>query len=747
MLSFLPFFGKIKCNARKGNIQNIIKIMNCMETKRLKEIIFIVVIIFSSLLVSLNFLDNSFLEKDKSLYYFKIFWVELLGWNFVLIPFFLILIAVYLIKENANFFFHLINCILVFIGIIFLIPDPLSKSNLLVNYVRSQIGEVFTFFLSLIFIFLPLLYIFEISLKKLLEETIPNFLFSLLKTMFLFAKKTGYFVLLLLERMGEIMRNSENKKRSNDLKNSAKDTLRNKTKQIEEINKSTQTKVAENNISKENQKKKFSLEIQNIDLERNSLCKIDNYYIPSPFFLHSFVSKIYARPKSNSTKDYSEILEETLKNFGINSKVVDVQIGPSITRYELQIDKGVKVSQVLRLKNDIALALAAIAVRIEAPIPGKSAIGIEVPNEKPIPVYLSDILTSSEFLESLYEIPLALGKDTAGNILIADLAKTPHLLIAGSTGSGKTVCINSIICSMLFKFPPTKLQLLLIDPKMVELVLYEGVPHIIDIITDVKKAPHALHSMVKLMEERYKLFSSRKVRNIQEYNSLEDVEKLPYIVIVIDELADLMMTSSNLVEGHIARLTQLARAAGIHLIIATQRPSTNVITGVIKANIPSRIAFAVASQIDSRVILDISGAENLIGRGDMLYMPIGSTRPIRAQGCYVGLKEIELIVKYWSMQPKPENLTYIDLEPTNILNNVDEMEEDPELLKQAAKIILEDKKASTTMLQRKLRIGFAKAGRIMDILEKLNIVGPQEGSKPRKILIQSPEELDKIFKK
>jgi DNA segregation ATPase FtsK/SpoIIIE, S-DNA-T family len=440
-------------------------------------------------------------------------------------------------------------------------------------------------------------------------------------------------------------------------------------------------------------------------------------------------------------------LEDALNNFGIKSKVIDVITGPSITRYELQIEKGIKVSQVLRLKNDIALALAAIAVRIEAPIPGKSAIGIEVPNDKPIPVYLSDILLTDDFLNTSYEIPLALGKDISGNIVISDLVRMPHLLIAGSTGSGKTVCINSIICSLLFNFAPTKLQLLLIDPKMVELILYEGVPHVIDIVTDVKKAPSALQQMVKLMEERYKLFSEKRVRNIQEYNNLEDVEKLPFVVIVIDELADLMMTAGNVVETHIARLTQLARAAGIHLIIATQRPSANVITGIIKANVPSRIAFAVASQIDSRVILDMSGAENLIGRGDMLYLPIGANRPIRAQGAFIGLKEIETIVKYWSIQPKPDNLIKIDLSSINLGSGSKDLEdeEDPELLKSAAKIILEDKRASTTLLQRKLRIGFAKAGRIMDILEKLGIVGPQEGSKPRKILIQSIEEIENIF--
>ncbi len=533
----------------------------------------------------------------------------------------------------------------------------------------------------------------------------------------------------------DILKDVKNKVSKNDLE--ADELKQNHTIQKEKENKQKKTKVSLT----------LDIEIDEEFIKENCIKEVDNYYIPSPKFLHSLVSKIYPRPKGNTVKDYSDILEDALNNFGIKAKVIDVIGGPSITRYELQIEKGIKVSQVLRLKNDIALALAAIAVRIEAPIPGKSAIGIEVPNDKPVPVYLSDILLSEEFLNTSNEIPLALGKDISGNIVIGDLVKMPHLLIAGSTGSGKTVCINSIICSLLFNFAPTKLQLLLIDPKMVELILYEGVPHVIDIVTDVKKAPVALQQMVKLMEERYKLFSERRVRNIQEYNNLEDVEKLPFVVIVIDELADLMMTSSNVVETHIARLTQLARAAGIHLIIATQRPSANVITGIIKANVPSRIAFAVASQIDSRVILDMSGAENLIGRGDMLYLPIGANRPIRAQGAFIGLKEIETIVKYWSIQPKPDNLIKIDLSSLNLnLGGKDlEDDEDPELLKAAAKIILEDKRASTTLLQRKLRIGFAKAGRIMDTLEKFGIVGPQEGSKPRKILIQSIEEIENIF--
>ncbi|MEN3014732.1 MAG: DNA translocase FtsK [bacterium] len=715
-----------------------------------REILFSLVIILGSLLIVIGLLNDSVLaERDVRLYELKKFLFNLLGWKFFVLPLLLLLGAMYLIGDRSkNFGLYLINILLLFLGIVLLFPDPLSvvgKFGLLLN---SFLGSILSFFIGLSLIVTSIIYFFDIPLVDLLENKIPSLINFIFKFSFEFTKKVIVFVLDLLDFLGgKLVRyiiGSKNSKinEKNTRISRIEQNPQNAKKTINQVN-SSEVKNEQTQVKK---RISFDFELSQDDLQKNSIAQVDGYYIPSPFFLQSFVSKIYPRLKGNTTKDYSEILEETLKNFGIASKVIDVQIGPSITRYELQIEKGVKVSQILRLKNDIALALAAIAVRIEAPIPGKSAIGIEVPNDKPVPVYLSDILTGEEFINSTYEIPLAIGKDTSGNVVLCDLTKTPHLLIAGSTGSGKTVCINSIICSMLFKFPPTKLQLLLIDPKMVELILYEGIPHVIDIVTDVKKAPNALLSMVKTMEDRYKLFSTKKVRNIQEYNSLQDVDKLPYIVIVIDELADLMMTSSNAVESHIARLTQLARAAGIHLIIATQRPSANVITGVIKANIPSRIAFAVASQVDSRVILDIAGAENLIGRGDMLYMPIGSTRPIRAQGCFVGLKEIELIVKYWQLQPKPDNLTPINLEVTTDIS-FESTEEDPELLKQAAKIILEDKKASTTLLQRKLRVGFAKAGRIMDILEKMNIVGPQEGSKPRKILIQNFEEIEKIFRK
>jgi S-DNA-T family DNA segregation ATPase FtsK/SpoIIIE len=738
-----------------------------VKNSKLKEVLFLLLLLLSSFILIISYFDFS---NDKLFLNIKFFLDNILGFNKWVLPAFIVLLSMFIFFENRNFWLHLLSSLFLVLPIVILFPDINSKSFLLKKTIENYIGFTLNYFINVLLFFISFIYFFEISINDLFNNKIPFFLsktfrsliFILSKLFYLFFKSLDFLGMVLIEffeiikkSIININNNVSNKSQNvreielNELVNKFKNERNNS---ISKLNNNENFVDEKGNKSKQKKTKvslTLDIEIDEEFIKENALKEIDNYYIPSPKFLHNLVSKIYPRPKSNTVKDYSDILEDTLNNFGIKSKVIDVITGPSITRYELQIEKGIKVSQVLRLKNDIALALAAIAVRIEAPIPGKSAIGIEVPNDKPIPVYLSDILLTDDFLNTSYEIPLALGKDISGNIVISDLVRMPHLLIAGSTGSGKTVCINSIICSLLFNFAPTKLQLLLIDPKMVELILYEGVPHVIDIVTDVRKAPSALQQMVKLMEERYKLFSEKRVRNIQEYNNLEDVEKLPFVVIVIDELADLMMTAGNVVETHIARLTQLARAAGIHLIIATQRPSANVITGIIKANVPSRIAFAVASQIDSRVILDMSGAENLIGRGDMLYLPIGANRPIRAQGAFIGLKEIETIVKYWSIQPKPPNLIKIDLSSTNLgsMSKGLEDEEDPELLKSAAKIILEDKRASTTLLQRKLRIGFAKAGRIMDILEKLGIVGPQEGSKPRKILIQSIEEIENIFNK
>ncbi|MGC8815923.1 MAG: DNA translocase FtsK [bacterium] len=723
------------------------------RNSKLKEILFFILLLLASFILILSYFN---FNNDKLFLSIKNFLESILGFNKWVLSVFIVLLSMFIFFENRNFFIHFFSSLFLVLPIILLFPDVNSKSFILKKILDNKIGFTLNYFINVFLFFISFIYFFEISIEDLFNNKIPLFLKKMFKSIIFIFSKLVYIFFKFLDFLGLFLIKVFKYFRSLVL---AKDKQDSKEVDISDFIKNTKdikdnVKDKEKIIDKDINKQKkarvsltLDIEIDQDFIKENAIKEVDNYYIPSPKFLHNLVSKIYPRPKGNTVKDYSDILEDALNNFGIKSKVIDVITGPSITRYELQIEKGIKVSQVLRLKNDIALALAAIAVRIEAPIPGKSAIGIEVPNDKPVPVYLSDILLSEEFINNSNEIPLALGKDISGNIVIGDLVRMPHLLIAGSTGSGKTVCINSIICSLLFNFAPTKLQLLLIDPKMVELILYEGVPHVIDIVTDVKKAPAALQQMVKLMEDRYKLFSEKRVRNIQEYNNLEDVEKLPFVVIVIDELADLMMTAGNVVETHIARLTQLARAAGIHLIIATQRPSANVITGIIKANVPSRIAFAVASQIDSRVILDMSGAENLIGRGDMLYLPIGANRPIRAQGAFIGLKEIETIVKYWAIQPKPDNLIKIDL--SNVVlgtaNKELDEEEDPELLKAAAKIILEDKRASTTLLQRKLRIGFAKAGRIMDILEKFGIVGPQEGSKPRKILIQSIEEIENIF--
>ncbi|MCE1247090.1 MAG: DNA translocase FtsK [Firmicutes bacterium] len=445
--------------------------------------------------------------------------------------------------------------------------------------------------------------------------------------------------------------------------------------------------------------------------------------------------------EDEQARDYSPLLEETLANFGVTVKVINIVRGPTVTRYELQPAKGVKVSKVTNLANDIALALAAYSIRIEAPIPGKSAIGIEVPNHRIDPVFLRDILFEAKYKKHS-PLSLALGKDIAGNPVMGDLLKMPHLLIAGATGSGKSVCINSVIGSILYKATPLDVQMIMVDPKRVELSLFEGIPHLVDIklpggkkiITDPKAATLALKTVSEIMDRRYEDFVALKVRNIKEYNEKAD-EAIPYILIVIDELADLMMVSSSTVEQYICRIAQLGRASGIHLIVATQRPSVDVITGLIKANIPSRIAFAVSSMVDSRTILDRSGAEKLLGKGDMLYLPVDASEPRRIQGAYVSGEEIENVVEFWKQQPPPENNIPIELELSASNNHDDNDGEDDELLNEAIEIIKMTRQASVSNLQRKMKIGYARAGRMMDQLERKGIVGPADGSKPRKIML------------
>ncbi len=447
--------------------------------------------------------------------------------------------------------------------------------------------------------------------------------------------------------------------------------------------------------------------------------------------------------RKNPPKDYSGTLIETLESFGVTAKVCHIQRGPSVTRYELELGKGVKVSKITGLTNDISLVFAS-PVRI-APVPGKSYLGIEVPNDQIDTVSLKEMLASEEFRKSSWHIPVALGKDITGKTIVGDLTKMPHLLVAGSTGSGKSVCMNCLIASILYRAKPTEVQMVMIDPKKVELSVYEGIPHLVDIkatpekkiITDPKIAALVLQQMAEIMDNRYNEFQRLHVRNIFEYNEKSAVT-LPYLLIFIDELADLMMVSKGGVEQSICRLTQLGRAAGVHLIIATQRPSVDVITGLIKVNVPSRIAFAVASQVDSRTILDTMGAEKLLGKGDMLYLPGAAPDSKRVQGAFVDTDEIEKLVKFWHEQPPPENMQLIDIVSPSEANESENDENDSELdelYEEALRIILQERFASVSILQRKMKIGYARAGRIIDQMERKGVVGPANGSKPRKILV------------
>ena len=403
---------------------------------------------------------------------------------------------------------------------------------------------------------------------------------------------------------------------------------------------------------------------------------------------------------------------------------------------------GVKVNKIVNLADDLSLALASSDIRIEAPIPGKSAIGIEVANTLKENVSLKEILSSKEYQNSTSKMPMALGKTISGDIIVSSIDKMPHMLIAGATGSGKSVCINTLIMSILYKSSPEDVKMILIDPKVVELKIYNNIPHLaIPVVTDSKKASAALNWAVREMERRYSLFSDNQVRDIKGYNEkqkIDELEKLPYLVIIIDELSDLMMVSANEVESYICRLAQMARACGIHLIVATQRPSVDVITGTIKANIPSRISFQVSSQIDSRTILDASGAETLLGRGDMLFNPSGVSKPIRIQGCFVSDSEVEAVVN--SIKEQSNDVIYDEEIIRNIeseVSNLDNSEDDDvdDLFYDAVKIVLEENSASISLLQRKMKIGYARAGRIIDEMESRMIVGKQEGSKPRKILV------------
>lgn len=491
--------------------------------------------------------------------------------------------------------------------------------------------------------------------------------------------------------------------------------------------------------------------------EKDAEPKAEGYSYPPLSLLNK--SKATDTAALSAELDHTaEHLVETLKSFGVETRIVDISRGPTVTRYELQPCAGVKISKITNLADDIALNLATAGVRIEAPIPNKAAVGIEVPNKASAVVGVRGILESPAFINAKSKLTVALGRDIGGNVVVTDIAKMPHGLIAGATGSGKSVCINSIIISLLYKATPDEVKLLMIDPKVVELGIYNGIPHLlVPVVTDPRKAAGALGWSVTEMERRYKMFADRGVRDLAGYNKFvenlgdPEVQKMPHIVIIIDELADLMMTAPNEVEDSINRIAAKARAAGMHLIIATQRPSVDVVTGVIKANIPTRIAFAVSSQIDSRTILDSAGAEKLLGRGDMLFSPVGSTKPNRIQGCFVSDEEVEAVVDYIKSDHTVDydDDVMVEIERQAAIEKKQKTglpEDGPEgdpMLDEAIRVVVENGMASTSLLQRKLKLGYARAARIVDEMEQRGVVGPYEGSKPRKVLISKEQLLER----
>ena len=509
----------------------------------------------------------------------------------------------------------------------------------------------------------------------------------------------------------------------------------------------------ENNLFKQEEQKKEDNTKEVLQLEHAMIVEDEHYEYP-PLNLLSRNTKKTTKAGAKALTDTAAKLQKTLYSFGVSAKVENVTVGPAITRYELKPAEGVRVSKIANLADDIALNLAAETLRIEAPIPGKQAVGIEVPNKEREAVHLREVIESEEFENNKSKLSVALGKDVAGQAVIADIAKMPHVLIAGSTGSGKSVCINTLITSIIYNAKPSEVKLVMVDPKVVELSVYNGIPHLlIPVVTDPKKAAGALAWAVQEMDDRYNKFAMKGVRDLKGYNAAMEADgagTLPQIVIIIDELADLMMVAAKDVEDSICRLAQKARAAGMHLVIATQRPSVDVITGLIKANVPSRIAFAVSSQVDSRTILDMVGAEKLLGKGDMLFYPAGASKPARIQGAFVSDSEVEKIVGFIKANG---TATYNEdiLESIEKSNKSDkELAEDAEsgddtdpLLMEAMDVVVETGQASTSFIQRKFKVGYARAGRIIDQLEERGVISGYQGSKPRQVLM-SIERLNEL---
>ena len=510
----------------------------------------------------------------------------------------------------------------------------------------------------------------------------------------------------------------------------------------------------ENGLFKQEQQQKEEKTKEVLVLEHALTVEDEEYQFPSIDLLSEGKARSVKGGKK-ALADTASKLQKTLYSFGVSAKVENVSVGPAITRYEIKPAEGVRVSKIANLADDIALNLAAESIRIEAPIPGKQAVGIEIPNKENEVVHLRDIIETEDFANHKSKLAFALGKNVAGQEVVSDIAKMPHVLIAGATGSGKSVCINTLITSIIYKAKPSEVKLVMVDPKVVELSVYNGIPHLlIPVVTDPKKAAGALAWAVQEMVNRYSLFASKGVRDIKGYNEAVEKEgsggKLPQIVIIIDELADLMMVAAKDVEDAICRLAQMARAAGMHLVIATQRPSVDVITGIIKANIPSRIAFAVSSQVDSRTILDMVGAEKLLGKGDMLFYPSGASKPTRVQGAFVSDKEVEKIVEFLKSNGGEANYNQDIIESIEKANTTDkeveqmkEEEETDPLLMDAIDTVVETGQASTSFIQRRFKVGYARAGRIIDQMEERGIISGYQGSKPREVLM-TKERLDQL---
>lgn len=542
---------------------------------------------------------------------------------------------------------------------------------------------------------------------------------------------------------GRILEEDDKKGRKKyDHSNDDLTPLTKETKKIQSI----QPDVIENNLFRQEEEKKEDKTKEVLQLEHAMVVEDENYEYP-PIELLSKPDKKKLKGGAKALTDTATKLQKTLYSFGVSAKVENVSVGPAITRYELKPAEGVRVSKIANLADDIALNLAAETIRIEAPIPGKQAVGIEVPNKEKEAVHLREVLESEEFQNNKSKLTVALGKDVAGNIQLADIAKMPHVLIAGSTGSGKSVCINTIISSIIYNAKPSEVKMVMVDPKVVELSVYNGIPHLlIPVVTDPKKAAGALAWAVQEMDNRYNLFAAKGVRDIKGYNKAIEKEEgqgtLPQIVIIVDELADLMMVAAKDVEEAICRLAQKARAAGMHLVIATQRPSVDVITGLIKANVPSRIAFAVSSQVDSRTILDSVGAEKLLGKGDMLFFPTGLPKPVRVQGAFVSDEEVEKIVgfvkKNGTANYSEDILETIENSNKTEKELAQEQAEDDEtdpFLMDAIEAVIEQGTASTSFIQRRFKVGYARAGRIIDQMEERGIISGYQGSKPREVLM------------